>query len=149
MKLTIKMLALVLVLAMIAPSVAAASVEIAQPFASSYIQSYSVYLVMDGNTVKTTFRVYGTTILADVGVKEIILQQSPNGTTGWTDVATYLSSDPQYAASMMGHNRVSFYSNVPYANGISGYYYRAQVTVYCGDGTNGDSRTTYTTVKQL
>lgn len=142
-------LAIVLVLTMFTPPVAAATMEPAQPFASEYIQSYSVYLVMNGNTVRTYFRVYGTRILAEVGVTEVILQQSANGTTGWQDVATFRSTDTQYTSQMITRNSVYCYSNVPYEDGIDGYYYRALVTVWCGDGTHGDSRTLYTEVKQL
>ena len=148
MKRIIRITALLLVLAMMAPAVAAATGEEIQPRASLYLQSFSVYMTMN-EKVNVGFRVYGTGFMADIGVTEIVLQCSANGSTGWTDVATYYYTDTQYANKMMAHNKLYLDSSVPYEDGISGYYYRALVTVYAGDGTNGDSRQVYTAAKRF
>lgn len=148
MKKLTKILAVILVLALLSPSVAAAAVDTVQPLSSAYLASYSVYLIISGTTVRSHFRVTGMSVLEEIGAKEIILQESPDGVT-WTDVATFSYTDPAYASLMIASGKQVFNSNVPYEDGIEGYYYRAYVTIWGGDGTNGDARYAYTTVKQI
>ena len=148
MKKFTKVLAIILVLAMLAPSVAAATIDPVQPLASSYLSSYSASLDFSGSTITTYFRVYGTGTMAEIGVKGIILQASTDQKI-WTNVAVYNYTNSQYSDLMMAYNRLYFNSSVSYSGGISGYYYRAKVTVWAGDGTNGDYRVFYTDVKQL
>lgn len=147
MKRLTKILAVILVLAMLAPSVAAAAVDAVQPWTSSYIVSFSVYLSMSGTTVNSCYRVTGMKVLAEIGAKEIILQESSDG-VNWSDVATFSADDPQYAA-MIGGGVQNYNYSVPYEKGIDGYYYRAYITIWGGDGTNGDARYVYTAIKQL
>lgn len=148
MKRILKLIAIVLILALMAPSVAAATADSVMPMSSAYIASYSVYLSMDGNTVYSCFRVSAMKYLAELGATEIVLQESTDG-VNWYDVATYSYTNPLYT-NMIGSNKKNYNSNVAYENGIEGYYYRALVTVWGGDGNgNGDAFPTYTAVKQL
>ena len=148
MKSLTRIVALLLVFALMIPSAAAAVVEPdVQPTASAYLQSYSVWLEMN-DSVDICFSVYGTGTMAQIGAKRIILQVSADQTY-WTNVADFNSLNPQYTASMIRTNYFFCSSSVSYTIPIHGAYYRAMVFVYAGDGTNGDTRVVYTPIRQF
>ncbi len=73
----------------------------------------------------------------DIGALTILLQQRPSGgSSTWTTVKTF--SYTTYT-NMLGHNATYYGSNVSYS-GISGYSYRAYVTVWAEEMARVDSR---------
>ncbi len=70
----------------------------------------------------------------EIGALSIRLQRYSNGS--WTTVKTY--SHTNYT-NMLGFNKRFHVSHVDYS-GISGYLYRADVTIWAGKNGSGDSR---------
>lgn len=146
MKRITKVLAIILVLALLAPSVAAATVDPVVPTSSAYLASYSAYMSFSGTTVKAHFRVTGMSVLAEIGAKEVIIQESTDG-VNWTDIATFNYADPGNDEMLATGKQI--YTSYVSCTGTSGNYYRCYVTIWGGDGTNGDARYIYSTAKQL
>ena len=98
-----------------------------------YIDSYSAATSAKGNgLIRVDFGAHGTGLLDDLGASKIRIYE--NGSL----VKTYLSSNPLYSASMMGHNTWIFYGGVNY-QGTAGNTYYAEVTIYGGDGSGSDT----------
>ena len=115
------------------------------PRSSEYIEKYYVHLSKSGNNLEVYFNVYGMDILNDLGAHTIIIQRSRNGSS-WTNVKTFYYTDAGYS-HMMGHQAWIHQAYVTYT-GVSGYYYRALVKIWGGDGTSGDMSPAYTNIVQ-
>lgn len=115
------------------------------PRSSEYIKSQYVHLSNSENNLEVYFKVYGMGILNDLGAHTIIIQRSRNGSS-WTNVKTFYYTDAGYS-HMMGHQTWTHQAYVTYT-GVSGYYYRALVKVWGGDGTSGDMYPAYTNIVQ-
>ena len=103
--------------------------------ASEYLSSYSAYVYPEGNgNISIWFDVQGIGIMDEIGALSIRLQRYSNGS--WTTVKTY--SHTNYT-NMLGFNKRFHVSHVDYS-GISGYVYRADVTIWAGKNGSGDSR---------
>ena len=61
-------------------------------------------------------------VMAEIGFKNIKIQQSSNGTSGWTD---YFNPSDQMNYNSMTHYLSNFLVAVP-----GGYYYQVQMTLY-------------------
>lgn len=120
------------------PIASAASVR-----ASEYLSSYTAYIYPSGNgNMSIYFDVVGTGTMDQIGALSIRLQQRPSGSTTWTTVQSY--SHVNYT-NMLATNNYYHGSGVSYA-GVSGYSYRAYVTVWAGKNGAGDSREILTAV---
>jgi hypothetical protein len=118
-------------------SIIAAPVVSASSQASLYLTSYSAYIYPSGNgNMSIYFNVVGTGTMDEIGALTISLQQEPSGSSTWTTVKTY--SYTTYT-NMLAYNNFSYGSSVAYS-GVSGYSYRAYVTVWAGLDGGGDSR---------
>lgn len=126
-------------------SISGVLAEELSPRSSDYIEKYYVHLSKSENNLEVYFSVYGLGILDDLGAHTIIIQRSRNGSS-WTNVKTFYYTDAGYA-HMMGHQTHIHQSYVTYT-GVSGYYYRALVKVWGGDGTSGDMSPAYTNIVQ-
>lgn len=126
--------ALVLVLALILSTASYATQK-----ASYYLQYYDAYITKSGNTIKVNFEVQGTSIMDAVGVTEIYLYERENSTSSWILVQTYLSTNPNYTATMIGTNTGLKYGHVSYS-GSSTKQYMAYVTCYAEKNGGSDSR---------
>ncbi len=116
------------------------------PYSSKYITSYRVNMTKSGNTINVYFDIFGVGIVNDLGAHTIIIQRSRNGSS-WTNIKAFYYTDAGYS-HMMGHQTGLHQSYVTYT-GTSGFYYRALVKVWGGDGTSGDMFPAYTNVIQL
>lgn len=135
--------ALVLSFVMSIPSYAAVPDTI-EPLASDYLVSYTSYIgpVGDGK-VQVWFRVTGKGYMGDIGTLSIMLYESTDN-ENWYWVETFLHND---YPNMLSQNDSHHMSYVEY-QGVAGRYYKARVCIWAGNGTQGDSRYMWTTVKQ-
>lgn len=129
----ISVLAILLVISIYASTAASAVSARASLYLSSYCAS--IYPSGSGN-MSVYFDVVGTGTMDQIGVLSIRLQQKPSGSSTWTTVQTY--SHVNYT-DMLADNTYYHSSSVSYS-GISGYSYRAYVTVWAGKDGDGDSR---------
>lgn len=107
--------------------------------ASLYLSAYTAYITKSGNTININFEVVGTRMMDKLGTTEIYLYEKTSTYGSWTLVATYLSTDPTYAASMIGTNTGYKMDSVSFS-GSSSYQYKAYVTVYAEKDGGSDSR---------
>ena len=135
-----KILAIVLVVAIVFPINAMA----ADTRASDYLTSYSAYVYPSGwGKVQVWFSVDGTGYMDELGALRIQLYESTDNET-WTWVKTYQHID---YSGMLGYNDYTHYGHVEYG-GTIGRYYKAYVCVWAGKDGDGDTRYFWTpTVK--
>ena len=107
--------------------------------ASLYLSGYLAYITKSGNTININYEVLGTRTMDKIGVTEIYLYEKSTGSSTWTLVATYLSTDPTYTSAMIGTNTGLKMDSVSYS-GTSSYQYKAYVTVYAEKDGGSDSR---------
>ena len=141
----VKLIAFVLVLAMISPlSVSAAGLEQAQTRASDYLSSYNTYVcAMGGGKLQIWYTVVGMDDMDEIGVLSIKLYESTNGTT-WTRVKTY--SHENYSSMLLEDD--FFHSSYVSYNGTAGKYYKAYVCIWAGKNGSGDTRYMWTPIER-
>lgn len=141
-----KVVSLILVLTLFCPIIASAAViEPSQPNASYYLTSYGAYIgPLGGGQVKVYFSVTGTTEMEMIGATRVVLYESSDN-SNWSIVGNYHYST---TSGMMGYGYTRYSSSTPTYYGTAGYYYQAYVTIWAGNGTDGDSRSFWTSVKQ-
>lgn len=129
---TIKLIAVLLLVVMLCP-VQAFAVE---SRASYYLSTYSAYVYPAGwGKVQVWFNVDGTGYMDEVGALEIRLYESTDN-ENWTWVKTFDYTD---YSGMLGYNDFTHTGHVEYS-GTIGRYYRAYVCVWAGKNGDGDSR---------
>ena len=140
----IRLLAILLVATLIIPVGASAAVhETVQPFASSYLSSYSAYVYLPGGAeVRVYFNVSGTGTMDELGALTIELWESPNG-SDWDWVETF---NHDTTSGMLSYND-NYHSGYVSYDGTAGYYYKAYVGIWGGKNGSGDSRYFWTSVK--
>ena len=134
---TIRLLALIVVLSLLVPSpVFAATGDTVQPYASKYITSYNTYICAVGSgDIQIWFEIMGTGDMDELGTLSIVLYESTNNST-WTEVETYFHED---YSSMLIEDDYWHMDYVPY-DGVAGRYYKAYVCLWAGKNNNGDTR---------
>lgn len=139
----IRLIALIVVLALMTPVSAEAAVqETVQPYASLYLSTYAAYVYLPGTgEVQVYFNVEGTRYMDELGVLSIAIYESTNGTS-WTWKKTYTHDS---TAGMLSYNDIYHSGYVSY-NGVAGRYYKAYVCVWGGKGGQGDTRYFWTNV---
>ena len=118
---------------LIAALLLATPVFAAEPRASDYFLSSSVYLhKTSGTTFEAWFEVNCLSIMDEVGASVVKIQRSSDG-VNWTTMRTY---NKESYTSMTDTNTSAHYSCVSYT-GTAGYYYRAFIILYAkkGNGT--------------
>lgn len=142
---TIRTIALLLIVVLIIPSPAFAAVpETAEPLASYYLDAYTAYIIPIGEyDIQIWWNVYGAGSQVDIGTLRIRLYESTDN-VNWTHVKTYHHTT---YTQMIDHGTGQSMDYVFY-DGDHECYYKAYVTIYAGDGTNGDSRYIWTRVVQ-
>lgn len=139
---TLKLISLFLVLIMVS-GVAVAAERTMQPFASDYFDTCSAHISQSDGEYRVNFTAKATSLMTSLGVTEIQIQWSYNG-TAWNDGETIdLNDEP----SMLGSNKSIYISSVSFS-GVEGRYYRAKVTFYASNSSGSDSAT-ITTQKVL
>lgn len=140
-----KLLLLILVFSLLLPtSVTAAVPENVQPAASYYLSAYSAYICpLAQYDIQIWWNVIGTRTMADIGTLTIFLYESADN-VNWTRVKTYRHD---VYTQMLSHDTGQGINYVFY-DGDHQCYYKAYVSIYAGDGTNGDNRYFWTPVVQ-
>lgn len=141
----IRLVAVVLVVALLSPMYAsAASIETVQPRASYYLDSYNTYIcTMGSGKLQIWYTVVGVTDMDEIGVLNIRLYESTDN-TNWTRVKTYSYVD---YSTMLAEDDFVHSSYVSY-NGTAGKYYKAYVCIWAGKNGSGDTRYMWTPVER-
>lgn len=143
-KLVIRIVSLFLIFSLFIPTTFAATPETVAPTASNYIGMYGGYLTRTSDGYIVTAHITGTHTVGLIGVVRVTVQESANGTSGWSDVKSWIAA---YNPSMMQEDSASHVVNLTFDKAKSGYYYRAYIQVWAGEDTmNGDQRSFYTSV---
>lgn len=145
MKRTLRLISLVLAMAILLAVPAYAEPEVS-PYSSCYFNSFTTYLhqISDG-AFQIRFEVIASCGLKDeLGVSEIVVQRSTNG-TNWEQIKTYY---PYANPSMIGYDTAFHSGHVVYV-GTQGYYYRAYVTYYAKNSSGTGYYSLYTEVLHL
>ena len=112
--------------------------DIAQPFASHYIESCDARMVIDGGgKIIVAFSIKGEMQMESIGAVSIIIMESSDNST-FTTVASFRAES---VSSLMGHNRLSYSSSITY-QGDPGKYYKATVTLRVTT-SSGETETRY------
>ena len=140
-----KMLLLILVLSLFLPSYAtAATPNTVQPTASYYLSAYGAYICpLAQYDIQIWWNVIGTGTMADIGALTIMLYESTDN-VNWTWVKTYKHTT---YTQMIDHNTGQSMDYVFY-DGDHQCYYKAYISIYAGDSTNGDTRYFWIPVEQ-
>ena len=143
---TIRMLAVILVIALIIPmSVGATAVATVQPRSSAYLDAYNAYIYPAGDgKIQVWFTVHGTDYMDTIGALTIRIYESENGSNNWTWKKSF--SNGNYP-SMIANDDYYHSGHVDY-QGTVGKYYRAYVTIWAGKDGDGDTRYFYTSAKK-
>ena len=121
-------------------AVPATAAENAEPRASNYFGSSSVYLYQTTSTkFEAWFEVTALGIMDKLGASEIKIQRSSDN-SNWTTVKTCSMSS---YTNLICEDTGSHASYVTYT-GTTGYYYRAKITIYAKDGTGSAEWVRYT-----
>lgn len=140
----LKLVALILIVAIIPTGASAATATTVEPRASDYLTSYSAYTYPAGaGKVQVYFEVTGDTYMDDIGSLSIRIYESTDNST-WTCVKTFKHTDN---SNILGHNAYYHASHVTY-QGVAGRYYKATVCIWAGKDGGGDSRYYYTSAKK-
>lgn len=141
----VRIVAVILILAMLAPvSAAAATAETVQPRGSYYLNSYNAYVYPAGNgLVQVWFSVIGVDYLDELGALTIKIYESTDN-QNWTWVKSFTHES---TAGMLGYNDFYHSGHVDY-QGVAGRYYMAYVCIWGGADGDGDTRYFWTSAKQ-
>lgn len=136
----LRLLAIVLVVALILSPCAYATNATVAPCASYYLDSYNTYIYPAGlGKIQVWFTVTGVNYMDDIGALTIRLYESTDNTT-WTRVHTYKYETTN---GMLGYDKVYHSGHVEY-QGTIGRYYKAYVTIWAGKDGDGDTRYMWT-----
>ena len=129
---TIKLIAIALLVVMLCP----VQVFAAESRASSYLSGYSAYIYNAAwGKVQVWVEVDGTNYMDEIGALEIRLYESKDNET-WTWIKTFDYTD---YSDMLGYDDYSHMGHVEYS-GTIGRYYKAYVCVWAGKNGAGDTR---------
>lgn len=144
-KLLVRIVALILVLATLAPLGASAAVaETVQPRASSYLDSYSAYVYPAGSgKVQVYYSVVGANYMDEIGYLRIAIYESTDN-SNFTWVKTFTNTN---TPSLLGYDKIYHSGHVDY-QGVAGRYYKAYVCVWAGENGSGDTRYFWTSAKK-
>lgn len=118
--------------------------QAAEPRASYYLSSYTAYIChMGGGELQIWFSVAGVDEWADIGVLDIFLYESQDGTNyNWVKTLSF-----ENYPEMLDHDSSFHMSYVTYQGKLARYY-RAYVCIWAGDeNNNGDTRYIWTEVE--
>ena len=137
---TIKLIAILLLVVMLCPVEAFA----AESRASYYLSGYSAYVYPAGwGKVQVWFSVDGVDDMDEIGALEIMLYESKDNET-WYWVDTYTYND---YSGMLGYDDYHHTGHIEYS-GTIGRYYKAYVCVWAGKNGDGDTRYFWTSAKK-
>ena len=136
---------MILIVAMTVPmGVSAATGEIAQPYASYYLNSYNAYVYpAGGGDVQVWFSATGAGTMDELGALTIEIHESTDGDNfTWVDTFNHDST-----SGMLGYGTNLHSGHVTY-DGVAGRYYKAYVCIWGGKNGVGDTRYFWTSAKK-
>ena len=140
MRLMIRIIAIIVILATVVPI----STMAVESRASDYLGMYTAYIYPAGwGKIQVWFSIDGTGTMDEIGALEVRLYESKDNET-WTWVKTF---EHQIDSGMLGYNNFYHDGHVEY-NGTIGRYYKAYVCVWAGKDGDGDTRYFWTTPKK-
>lgn len=133
----IKIIAFVLLLAVIPTNAHAIDIPSSDVYASRYLSAYRAYMHDAGRgKVQVCFDVTGTTDMEDIGALSIKLYESKDN-SNWTWIKTFDHTDYPH---ILGHNDYYHEGYVTYSSAVRGRYYKAYVCIWAGRNGGGDQR---------
>ena len=138
--LLLRILSFVLIMALMTPISAAATV---QPRASLYLDNYNAYVYLPGDgEVRVYFNVEGTDDMDELGALTIeIWESTDNSDWYWVESFTHDGTP-----GMLSYND-DYHSGYVSYDGVAGRYYKAYVCIWGGKDGDGDTRYFWTSVK--
>ena len=134
----------ILVVTMMIPTISASSIDVTNPRASYYLDSYNTYTYNAAlGKIRVYFHVAGVDYMDEIGTLDIKIFESSDN-VNWTRVATYKYNS---TSNMLGYNKIYHSSYVEYAGSI-GKYYKAYVCIWAGKDGDGDTRYMWTDVSK-
>ena len=126
-------------------AVPAFAAETVTPRANDYIMRTCVYLdQISGTQFDVWYEVIALGEMEELGAYKIRIQKSSDGES-WTTVYTFTQEDEP---SMVLENSWAHFGYVTYT-GVSGYYYRAKITMFAENSTGRGEVITYTETLRL
>lgn len=140
-----RLIAICLVAVMIIPLQAhATTIEIIEPRASYYLDSYQAYVYPAGSgEIQVWFSVTADNYMDDLGALSIEIYESTDN-VNWTYKETFMHTD---YPNMLKENAISHMDCVTY-QGVKGRYYKAYVCIWAGKDGGGDTRYYWTSSKK-
>ena len=144
-KLSFRILAIVLILALLAPTnIQAAEFDKLTPRASYYLDSYNAYIYPAAfGKIQVWFSVTGVNYMDEIGVLTIKIYESTDN-ENWTWVETF---NYNTTSGMLEYDEVFYSGHVDY-QGTIGRYYKAYVCIWAGKDGDGDTRYMWTQPKK-
>lgn len=141
---SIRTLAILLVLVLVVPMSAAAVV---QPRASAYLSSYNAYVYLPGDgEVRVYFNVEGTRTMDEIGALTIKIYECSTNSSNLDDWTWKKTFKHDTTSGMLGYDDFYHSGYVSY-DGTAGKYYKAYVCVWAGIDGAGDTRYFWTSAK--
>ncbi len=110
----------------------------ASPYSSNFLMYYDGGVTKSSTgTVKVWFEVGCFSVVNELGASEIKLYEMKQGSSTWSLVKTYKSSD---YSEMVNTNDMAYDAHVTYS-GTSTSNYKATITIFAESGTKSDVRT--------
>lgn len=135
MKSRIRIVAILLILAMLPANAIAASPI--NPYASDYLEAYRAYMHDAGRgKIQVCFDVTATTDMDDIGALSIEIYESRDN-SNWTWKKTFDHTDYPH---ILAHNDYFHAGYVTYSSAVRGRYYKAYVCIWAGRNGGGDQR---------
>lgn len=140
--------ALVIMISLIAPvKVGAITDQVAQPYASAYLDNYGAYVYLAGNgLVQVYFNVEGTGYLDEIGVLSIQIYECSTKSSNIDDWEWKTTFTHDSTNGMLSYNDDYHSGHVDY-QGVDGKYYKAYICVWGGKNGDGDTRYFWTSAK--
>lgn len=130
MKRYARFISVLLIISLIIAFPVYASNEVA-PWSSAYFTSYDPFIYYEsGDTFEIWFDVVAARCMQELGVSEIEIQVSPNGSDWTTSRTLYPEDYPQMICENTG-----FHADYVTYTGYIGAYYRAYITFYAKNST--------------
>lgn len=139
----VRLVAVIMVLAMLLPVGAAA----AQVRASYYLDAYNAYVYLPGNgNVQVWFDVSGTGYMDEIGALSIEIYECSTNSSNINDWTWKKTFTHDSTSGMLSYNDDFHSGHVTYS-GTAGKYYKAYVTIWAGKNGDGDARYFWTSAK--
>lgn len=145
----VRCVAMMLVVIFVVPmGVRAATGDTAQPYASSYLNSYNAYVYPAGSgQIQVWFTVKGTDYMDELGSLSIKIYECSTNSSDYDDWTWKKTFKHDTTSGMLSYNDYYHSGHVTY-QGVAGRYYKAYVCIWGGQDGMGDARYFWTSAKK-